>query len=550
MLTLKNIWKRYGTTRVLERVSFSVGERQKVALVGLNGTGKSTLLKIIADIETPERGEIIKPNRVLTGYLSQEALAETGETVAVYLRRMAGLQDLEHEMHTLEEHLDQIVFLQQYELVRADYERLGGYDFSRKAQRVLRGLRLADIADDRLVCQLSGGEKRKLALAGSLLRGADLLLLDEPTNNLDLPALLWLERYLLASRATCIIASHDRRFLDHVARKVLEIDWFRRDVVLYGGGWSEYAEMKAHLTRKHKEDYRMQEEERNRLEKSIAEKIDWVDRLQAKKAPDHDTMGFHYKKERAERKFTMSAKALQGRKKRMDTVEKLPERVPLDIPFNTGLFTNHQGDVTLKNTIIGYTDGFHVGPFDWEIPYGSRIALLGNNGVGKTTLLKTITKTIPLLGGTIHSGEQVVFGYLMQEYENIVMAKTPMDAFKRWDIVDRDRVMEHLARFQFPPTVLDEKITFLSPGERVRLILALLSLRQVTFLILDEPTNHLDLETIEALEEALNDYAGTLLLVTHDRDLLEHSTMTQYYVLREGKLIPIADYDAYAIQVS
>lgn len=550
MLVLKNIRKIYGIHRVLEKVSFSLGEGQKVALVGQNGVGKSTLLKIAAGLEVFEKGERTVPNRCLVGYLPQEVGALPDETLIEYLRRMAGLAELEKEMQRLEKNLDEEAILAQFELVQHDYERLGGYDFERRAKSVLEGLFLSHVGLSRPLAELSGGEKRKAALAGVLLRGVDILLLDEPTNNLDLPALLWLENYLRRSKATCLIASHDRRFLDHVVKKVVEIDWFKREAVMYTGGWSEFAEMKAHAFRRHKEQYRMQEAERERLFESIDEKKEWVVRVKARKAPDHDKMTANFKKERAVRKFDGAATALQGREKRLDGVERPLERPPLDIVLTTE--KNEDSSIFLKKLVFGYTEKkggaqpFQGGPIDLEIPLGARIAILGNNGVGKSTLLQTITGTLPPLGGELVCGKQIVFGYLMQEHENISQVLTPRELFKkRLTNFDAYEVALQLTEFQFSPDVLDDKIKFLSPGERVRLILALLSMLHANVLVLDEPTNHLDLEAIEALEESLAAYPGTILLVTHDRLFLERLHLTQSYLLEDGQLSVVADYATY-----
>ena len=571
MLTLKNVRKTFGTVRVLDKVSFSVGEGQKIALVGQNGVGKSTLLKIIAGLESADKGEVMKPNRILIGYLPQEAIVKSEETLLHYLRRMTGLTDLENEMAVLEPHLDEKKILEQYEVFRAGYERLGGDDFTRKAKGVLEGLGLSHIKLERLVSELSGGEKRKAALAGVLLRGVDVLLLDEPTNNLDLPALCWLERYLKRSPATCIIASHDRRFLDNVVKKVLEIDWYKRSVVMYTGGWSAFAEMKAHAIRKHKEEYRAQEEERERLLVSIGQKMDWVGRVKNRKAPDHDKLTSNFKKERATKKFTTSAKAMEERQKRLNKVERPLVRDPLIIPLESqgGVLKN---SIVLKKVRFGYracrsyvesvarphryakrfgqaggSGGFQGGPVDLKITFGSRLVILGNNGAGKSTLLKTIAGVLPPLSGKRVCGEKLVFGYLMQEHENISLAITPYELFKRrLDVYDRDIIARHLSQFQFAPDVLNDKIAGLSPGERVRLIFALLSALGANVLILDEPTNHLDLEAIEALEEALDGYGGTILLVTHDRRFLERIRLTQNFILENGKLASIENYAAYA----
>ena len=546
MLTLKNIRKTYATTRILEKVSFSLGEGQKVALVGQNGVGKSTLLKIIAGIETPDRGEITKPNRVLVGYLPQEASLESAdETLLIYLRRMVGLGALEKEMAFLEPHLEEPVLLEKYEAVRFEYERLGGDNFGDKARVVLDGLILSHIALDRLVSSLSGGEKRKAMLAGVLLRGVDMLLLDEPTNNLDLPALLWLERYLKHSTATCIIASHDRRFLDNVVKKVIEIDWYKRDVTMYTGGWSSYAEMKAHSIRKHREAYRVQEDERERLLVSVGQKMDWVERVKNRKAPDKDKMSSNFKKERATRKFTASARALEERQKRLHTVDKPLIRDPLFIPL-TPLLVEKEGSIVLKKVVFGYASGFSAGPLDMKILFGQRIAILGNNGTGKSTLLKTIEGSLPILSGRRTIGKKLIFGYLMQEHENISQSITPYNLFKnRTGIFDRSIIATHLSFFQFAPDVLNDKISSLSPGERVRLIFALLSALNANVLVLDEPTNHLDLEAIEALEEALDAYEGTILLVTHDRHFLERIRLTKTFFLEDGICTEVENYEAY-----
>lgn len=549
MLTFRNIRKSFGVRRVLDRVSFSLGEGQKIALVGQNGVGKSTLLKIAAGLETAEKGEVQTPNRALIGYLPQESEVGVDETLIAYLRRLAGLDELEEAMARLEKKLDKQVSLDAYERLASDYRRLGGYDFERKARRVLEGLSLGRERLARPVAELSGGERRKAALAGVLLRGVDILLLDEPTNNLDLPALLWLEKFLSRSRTTCLIASHDRTFLDHVVRKVVEIDWFKRDVTVYAGGWSEFAEMKAHAHRKQKELYRMQEEERERLRASQEEKKGWVERTHASLAPDRDKLAAHYKKERAIKKFSQSMKALEGREKRLTAIDRPLERLPLVIPLTPGA-EEEDCLIRLDGVYFGYPGGFSGGPVTLDISLGSRLAILGINGAGKSTLLKTITGESAPLAGTLTCGAGIRFGYLMQEHERLSLSETPIQAFRRrLGITDREAVLRHLSQFQFPPDVADDKLRSFSPGERIRFILCLLSASGANVLLLDEPTNHLDLEAIEALEEALEDFVGTILLVTHDRRFLENMRLEKLLVLEKGLLREVADYETYAASV-
>ncbi len=552
MLTVKNIRKIFGTRRVLERVSFSIGEGQKVALVGENGVGKSTLLRIIGGLETPDKGDILIPNRALVGYLPQEALAESDEVLGAYLRRMAGIDEVEQEMKGLENRMDEEETLHRFESLQDEYRRLGGYDFKRKARAFLDGLCLSRIPLNRPVEKLSGGEKRKAALAGVLLRGVDVLLLDEPTNNLDLPALLWLERYLGRSSATCLIASHDRNFLDNTVSKVIELDWHRRETTMYAGGFTDFSEMKAHRFRRQKELYRAQEEERDRLRASMDEKKEWADVVWTRPAPDRDKLTANYKRERAAKKFDNSAKALESRGKRLEKngIERPLERAPLIITLSPK-DPEAKDTIVLKDMRFGYPGGYEGGPISREIPFQSRVAILGDNGAGKSTLLKTITGEIPPLSGSIVVGSMLRFGYLMQEHEHLPLSLTPLEWFrKRLDITDRDTVLGHLSQFQFAPDVIDRKISSLSPGERVRFILMTLSAAGANSIVLDEPTNHLDLDAIEALEESLEAYPGTILLVTHDRQFLKRMRMTESFLLEDGKLVPVGDYGAYEASVA
>lgn len=522
MLVLKNVHKRYGIRRVLEGVSFAVGEGQKVAIVGGNGTGKSTLLKIIAGEETFEKGTRTVPNRVLIGYLPQETSVEGQESVQEYLERQSGLAEQKRIIAISAAHLDDPHHVQRYTDAQFAYERLGGDFFLKRAHKFMRGLLLTSIPLDAPAATLSGGQKRKLALTGVLLRGVDMLVLDEPTNNLDLPALQFLENYLRTSKATVIVASHDRVFLDAVVKKVFEIHWYTRTIEQFTGGWSDYAALKRHQLRRQQELWREQEEERRRLEGSEEQKRAWVERIKDLKAPDSDKMAAHFKRERATKKFSASAKAIVSRLKRLDEHEeplvRRPPTILLAQPKSTG------GDIFLKNVEAGYVNGFVTKPITLSLPLGSRLAILGNNGVGKTTLLNTIIGVLPPRGGELVVGEAVRFGYFIQEHDVLDQEQTVYEYIKKNvdTLLGKDDILFELSHFGLAPDTIDDKLRALSPGERVRVILARLVLLGANTLILDEPTNHLDLDAIEALEEALREFPGTLLVVTHDRQFLEN----------------------------
>lgn len=545
MLTLKKIRKSFATRRILNGVSFSLGDGQKVALVGQNGIGKSTLLKIIAGLEAPDRGEVVLKKGALVGYLPQETVVYSKETVLEYLKRLGGIEKIEKKMQALESRLASKEAQEEYDLLEEDYRRLGGYTFEKKAQIFLEGLCLENLPLTASVALLSGGQKRKLTLAGVLLRGVDLLLLDEPTNNLDLPALLWLEKYLLMSATTVLIASHDRRFLDHVVKKVIEIDREKRTAEIFTGNWSTFSEMKNRSLRRQKELYRAQEVEKVRVKESSVEKQTWVVRAKVKVRRDNDKMIKGFLINRSAQKHGATMKALKSRVERLDKVEKPFERTPLEFRLSLEKIQGKPA-IELSKVIAGYPKGFQTAPLSITLSFGKCIAFLGTNGAGKSTLLKTITGKLKPLKGTVKRSPRVKFGDLMQEHENIPRDKTPFQYFaEKLRVHNPERVLLLLAQFQFTPEFAETKIGDLSPGERVRFILATLVEEGSTVLILDEPTNHLDLEAIEALEEALSEYPGTILLVTHDRVFLERMRVDETYILGKGKLTPIENFSTY-----
>ncbi len=589
MLVIKNIAKQLGTYQVLSGVTFALGTGQKAALVGPNGVGKSTLLRIIAGLEPMNKGTIQKAKHAGIGYLAQEVVALSGETIDGYARRLAGLEELERLMEDLGKHLDDPSVAVEYDEVTEQYKKRGGYDFEARLRTLLDGLGMREVPIDRPLAELSGGQKGKANLIAVLLRGVDILLLDEPTNNLDLPALLWLETFLAQSGATCLIASHDRAFLDRVVTKVFEIDWFTRSIVAYTGNWSEYARIKAMEERHKKELYRLQQEELKRLKKTAAEKNEWSQNAEnnTKEWSDGDKMGRNFKREKAARKHAAAASALESRAEQTAVLEKPDERDPLEIRFDPVAGTEEGSrDIHLHEVVAGYgtapstsnglfspsdqsrsvrsagrqeegslaeseQQSFQIGPISLEIPFGRRVAILGRNGSGKSTLLKAIVGRLEPLSGEVARGSSIVLGDFAQEHETLPREWLPAQLFaERAGLEDRSRVALLLHQCHLGLDAMRKKISEFSPGERARLLLALYAEMRVNVLVLDEPTNHLDVEAIRVLEEVLERYQGTVILVTHDRTFIEHVSRMETFVLEEGTLQPIGDYTDYAVRLT
>ncbi|MEI8104103.1 MAG: ABC-F family ATP-binding cassette domain-containing protein, partial [Candidatus Moraniibacteriota bacterium] len=555
MLIAKNIIKDAGTSRILNGVSLAMGTGQKVALVGANGVGKSTLLRILAGTDDVFRGTVQKAKHSGVGYLEQEVVALADETIGEYLLRKAGLQELETLIQKLGKKLDDPIAAEEYAQVSEQYRKRGGYDWEARVGILLEGLGMRGVALDRPVSQLSGGQKSKVNLIATLLRGADILLLDEPTNNLDLPALLWLEAFLLQSSATCLIASHDRAFLDRLVTKVFEIDWFTRIIKVYSGNWSTYAQTKALEERRLKSLYQQQQEEVHRLEKSGKQKMHDSQAAEDNKKPwpDGDKMTRNFKREKAAKKFSAAAQALLSRADQAKVIERPEEREPLELHFDAAVNEEDENAraIDLQDGVAGYYRGeageWSLGPISFHITWSDRVAILGKNGSGKSTLFKMLTGKLPLWSGALTFGAGIVLGDFMQEHETLPREWLPMELFsKRAGLEDTTRVALLLHKFHLGYDAMRKKIGEMSPGERARLLLALYDEMKVNTLFLDEPTNHLDVEAIQELEQMLARYAGTVVLVTHDRAFLGRIDRMRSFVLEEGKLDEIGEYQTYA----
>lgn len=549
MLTVRNIHKRYGPVRVLLGAGFSVANGQKFALVGPNGVGKSTLLRILAGVESQDRGVIERGKNLRISYLPQESMADSAEeTVAGYLRRVSGIAALEAELAELEMRLGDEKALSRYGELRDLYDHLGGFSFDRKARLAIDGLGLRRIASDRKLSEMSGGERRRLSLAGALLEESDVLLLDEPTNDLDLPAIFWLERFLRKTGSAVIVASHDRAFLDAVSEKVLELDWYFRTARVWTGNYSTYFKEKSEeLRREHDEKVRA-EEERARLRETAEEKLEWARKGAEYRMPDKDKMSQGFHRDRSQQKQGARARALHTRADHVKKVTLAPERDRFSVFFEPE--TVQGTGVMLSAATGGYDGGFRVGPVDMDIAYPSRIGIFGVNGAGKSTLLRMITGELPTLSGTVSRGESVRFGVLSQGNDFLPKEKTALEWFAdATPIKDTVDVMRFLDRFLLNAAALSFPMGELSPGERMRISLGFLMATRANVLILDEPTNHLDLEAVAALSDALRLFPGTLIMVSHDRAFLSGVEFSQVFSVDDGVCVREKGYDSYLERV-
>lgn len=544
MLTVRNIFKRYGPVKVLLGVGFSISKGQKVALVGQNGVGKSTLLRILAGIEVEDKGSVERAKGLQVAYLPQEYVVESqDETVLDFFRRVSGIAGIEGRMVELEHRLDSEGAMERYGELRDRHEALGGFSFDRKARRALDGLALKDIPLDRKAAELSGGQRRRAALAGVLLSEADLLLLDEPTNDLDLPAILWLESFVRDSASAVIVASHDRAFLDAVSEKVLELDWHFRTAKMWTGNYSTYFREKSEELRREREEHERTETERERLRETAEEKKEWARLGGEYKMPDKDRMSQGFHRDRSQQKQGARARALFTRSWKVKKVELHPERDPLSIYFEPR--SGEDAEVAVEGAVSGY-DSFRVGPVDMKIAPGLRIGIFGRNGSGKSTFLRMLAGELPLRSGSIRKGGNVSFGIISQGNDIVPREKTALEWFAReTPIGDEVESRRYLSKFLLNVSATEFPMGDLSPGERMRLSVAFLMATGINVLILDEPTNHLDLEAVEALESALDLYPGTIILVSHDRVFLERFRFSQVWSVEAGAFSREKDYGSY-----
>jgi ATPase subunit of ABC transporter with duplicated ATPase domains len=519
----RDLHKAHGAATILAGVSVTVAPGDVLGVVGPNGAGKSTLLRLLAGLDRPDRGNV-RLTAGTAGYLPQEPDRAPGERLHDYLARRTGVADADARVEAAAHDLasDASGAAGRYAHAFEAWLALGGADLEPRAETVLRDLGLDPELLDLETVALSGGQAARASLAAILLSRFDVLLLDEPTNDLDFDGLARLERFVAERPGGAVIVSHDRAFLQRTVTRVLELDEIAHTASEYGGGWTGYLELRATAARHAEDRYETYAAERGRLADRARRQRQWsesgVRRAKASAATDPDKIGRSKRAERSE-KQAAKVRATEKAIERLETVEKPWRRWELQLRFGGG---ERSGDVTVRLDRATLRRGsFVLGPLDLELAWGERVALVGPNGSGKTTLVDGLVGRLPLAAGTRWIGPGVRIGALDQTRLGFDGDAALLDAFVAQSELPQQDARSLLAKFGLERDAVARRAHSLSPGERTRASLALLMASGANWLVLDEPTNHLDLPAIEQLETALNAYDGTLLLVTHDRHLLE-----------------------------
>jgi ATP-binding cassette, subfamily F, member 3 len=504
MIQLQDVTKSFGEKTLLEHVTWQVGDRDRVGLCGPNGAGKTTLLKMLAGFDEPDAGFIQKPNALTFGYLPQDGLSHSGRTITAEASlALKPLLDLKAEMHSLEERLgdpamneqEHDALLHRYSDVQDQFRLGDGYQIELKVATVLRGLGFEPEMQEQLTDHLSGGWQMRLALAKLLLSAPDLLLLDEPTNHLDLDARNWLEEYLVAYPRSVILVSHDRYFLDAVVTHIADLSL--RTITDYHCNYSKYLEERDARLERLRDSKRRQDEEVQRVE-------DFINR-------------FRYQ--------ATKAAQVQSRIKMLEKVVRIevpPERKRIHFQFPASAKSGRMVQ-ELKSVRKAYGDKIVLDKVDLHIERGDRIALVGHNGAGKSTLMRMLSGEETPSSGERNEGHQVVMQYFAQDEATrldptLTVYETLSDGSPNHMV---PAIRNILGGFLFSGDDVYKKAGVLSGGERTRLAVARMLLRPSNTLLLDEPTNHLDIDSKEVLLDALADYGGTLIFVSHDRYFVE-----------------------------
>lgn len=528
LLNVSHIYKSYGEDNIIKDATFTVDEGSKVAIVGNNGTGKSTLLKIIIGEIMADDGEVTLKKDATMGYLAQyQEDAFSSNILNTVLSAREDLLSMEKRLSEMESMMSSIdnsemaKFMDDYHKLQHQFDLQGGYTFRSEAIGILKGLGFEQEDFDKSMNELSGGQKTRVSLGRLLASSPDLLLLDEPINHLDLKSIMWLEGYLSSYKGAVIIVAHDRYFLDKIADHVVDLSYGRTSV--YTGNYTAFMQQKEIYMISYERSYEKQQKEIEH-QKAVIDKLQSFNREKSIK--------------RAE-----SRKKLLDKMDVMDVPDKdMPKmRLTLEIEKESG-----KDVLDFSHVTKSYEDKNIFTDLSFEVHKGDRIAILGDNGTGKTTILKCINGLTDFESGEIRFGANVTVGYYDQEQQGLTETNTIFsELHDAYPFLTETKVRNTLAAFMFTEDDVFKRISDLSGGERGRVSLAKLMLSKSNLLILDEPTNHLDMDSKQMLEEALNEYDGTLLYVSHDRYFVNR-TANMILELSDGKLIKyLGNYDDY-----
>ena len=526
ILQANKIERSFAGEVLFDNINLQVDERDRIALVGKNGAGKSTLLKILVGEEEPTSGEINKKKDISLSYLAQDSRFESENTIYdEMLHVFDDLRRTEKQLRQMElemgeksgEDLDKL--MSDYDRLSENFRQAGGFTYEADIRAILNGFKFDESMWQMKIAELSGGQNTRLALAKMLLEKPNLLVLDEPTNHLDIETIAWLENYLVNYSGALIIVSHDRYFLDKVA--TITLDLTKHSLDRYVGNYSRFVELKEQKLATEAKNYEKQQKE-------IAALEDFVNRNLVRAS---------------------TTKRAQSRRKQLEKMERLdkPEagKKSANMTFQSEK-TSGNVVLTVENAAIGYDGEILSEPINLDLRKMNAVAIVGPNGIGKSTFIKSIVEQIPFIKGEKRFGANVEVGYYDQTQSKLTASNTVLDElWNDFKLTPEVEIRNRLGAFLFSGDDVKKSVGMLSGGEKARLLLAKLSMENNNFLILDEPTNHLDIDSKEVLENALIDFDGTLLFVSHDRYFINRVATHVLELSENGSTLYLGDYDYY-----
>lgn len=504
--------QRFGAAPIFSKVNFSIENNARIGLVGPNGAGKTTLLKIMTGRQEASQGEFTVNKGIELGYIAQEHDFDEEKSIweemlTVFQPLIDQGQQLEKLQYAIADHPEDEELLRRLDQAQYNFEQAGGYTYQAEIKSMLNGFNFPEATWNKQIASLSGGEKTRLSFVKLLLKKPPLLLLDEPTNYLDLDTLDWLEAFLKNYPGAILTVSHDQYFLDHLATQIFELQ--HGELTVFKGNYSQYLAQRELRDRQQEAAYEKQQEEIKREEEFIQKNI-------------------------VRASTTKQAQSRRKALEKMELVDPPKHKSKVRIKFDSARPSGKEV-LILKDLAVGYPDKTMLKDISFQINKGDRVAIIGQNGIGKSTLLKTVMKQLPVKSGSIKYGASLDIGYYDQELQGLDYSKTVIDTIwdRHKDMNEKD-IRSILASFLFTAKDIDKQVSQLSGGQRARLTLTVLSMEHNNFLLMDEPTNHLDLDAKEVLEKALADYDGTLLFVSHDRYFI-NELANKIVVAKEGQ---------------